>query len=500
MTVTPLRPGDPGAVGPHRLLGRLGEGGMGTVYLAVSPDERAVAVKVLRDTPLDGSETARRRFRRELDALRRVRGPHLVELLDADVEADLPYLVTRFVPGVRLDRHVEQHGPLEPAELRALARGLADALATLHAEGVVHRDLTPGNVLLVDGAPQLIDLGLATAVDLSATTALTRTGMLVGTPGYLAPEQVTGTDVTPAVDVHAWGATVAFAGTGRPPYGTGRPEAVLYRIVHEDPDLDGLPGDVRALVEAATDPDPARRPAASALLAELGGPSSAVTRPLHLPRDVDATTVLERHPDWAPADDEEAYDALPRLRRPVARRVQVGLTGLLALAVVTTAALVAPVVAAAVTLLAVVVLRAVTRSADRLALRRDRRGGRRRDPLLAVFGAPWHLLAALLDVVVSLPLLALVAGPPAAAVWFLEPTVDGLETPESTAATATVVALVAYLSRRGSRRPRRALADALVTATPTAAGAVAVAAVLAVSAVLLLATAEGSAPTWWPVP
>ncbi|TAL21720.1 MAG: serine/threonine protein kinase [Frankiales bacterium] len=498
MTVTPLRPGDPGAVGPHRLLGRLGEGGMGTVYLAVSPDERAVAVKVLRATPLDGSETAHRRFRQELDALRRVRGSHLVELLDADVEADPPYLVTRFVPGVRLDRHVEQHGPLEPAALRALARGLADALAALHGQGVVHRDLTPGNVLLADGAPQLIDLGLATVT--AARTALTGTGMVVGTPGYLAPEQVTGTDVTPAVDVHAWGATVAYAGTGRPPYGTGRPEAVLYRIVHEDPDLDGLPGDVRALVEAATDPDPARRPAATELLAELGGPSSAVTRTLHLPRDVDATTVLAQHPEWAPTEDEEAYDALPRLRRPLARGLQVVVTALLALAVVATAALVAPVVAATVTLLAVVILRAVTRSADRLALRRDRRGGRRRDPLLAVLGAPWHLLAALLDVVVSVPLLALVAGPPAAAVWFLEPTVNGLETPELTAATATVIALVAYLSRRGSRRPRRALADALVTATPSAAGAVAVAAVLAVSAVLLLATAEGSAPTWWPVP
>ena len=496
MTVTPLRPGDPGAVGPHRLLGRLGEGGMGTVYLAVSPDERAVAVKVLRDTPLDGSETARRRFRQELEALRRVRGPHLVELLDADVEADLPYLVTRFVPGARLDREVEANGPLEPADLRSLARGLADALATLHEAGVVHRDLTPGNVLLVDGSPQLIDLGLATVT--AARTALTGTGMVVGTPGYLAPEQVTGTDVTPAVDVHAWGATVAFAGTGRPPYGTGRPEAVLYRIVHEDPDLEGLPVDLRALVEAATDPDPARRPAATELLAELGGASAAVTQVLRLPHDVDATTVLTR--DWQPEYEEQAYDERPRPRRHAARRLQVLVTGLIALAVVATAALVAPVVAATVTLVAVVLLRAVTRSAEKLALRRDRRGGRRRDPLLAVLGAPWHLLAALLDVVVSLPLLALVAGPPAAAVWFLEPKVDGLETPELTAATATVIALVAYLSRRGSRRPRRALADALVTATPTAAGAVAVAAVLAVSAVLLLATAEGSTPTWWPVP
>lgn len=494
--MTPLRPGDPVAVGPHRLLARLGEGGMGTVYLAVSPDERAVAVKVLRDTPLHGSETARRRFRQELDALRRVRGRHLVELLDADVDADLPYLVTRFVPGTRLDRQVEAAGPLEPAALRVLARGLADALSTLHRAGVVHRDITPANVLLVDGAPQLVDLGLATATDLTATarTALTGTGTVVGTPGYLAPEQVTGSEPTPAVDVHAWGATVAFAGTGRPPYGTGRPEAVLYRIVHEDPDLDGLPADLRALVEAATDPDPARRPTAADLLAELGGPSDDTTQVLHLPRDVDATTLLAPGTQWQ--EHAEPF----RSRRPVLRRLQVPLTGLLALGVAATAALVAPLVAAAVTLLAVVLLRAVTRSADRLALRRDRRGGRRRDPLLAVLAAPWHLLAALLDVVVSLPLLVLVAGPPAAAVWFLEPTVDGLESPELTAATATVVTLVAYLSRRGSRRPRQALADALVTATPTAAAAVAVAAVLAVSALLLLATAEGSAPTWWPAP
>ncbi|MBC7375789.1 MAG: serine/threonine protein kinase, partial [Frankiales bacterium] len=287
MPVTPLRDADPTRVGRHRLLGRLGQGGMGTVFLGVSPDDRAVAVKVLRDGLSDPD--ARRRFRHELEALRRVRGPHLVEVLDADVEADIPFLVTRFVPGTRLDDLVNRSGPLPLAALLPLARGIADALTVLHAEGVVHRDLTPGNVLVLDGEPHVIDLGLAMAADV---TALTRSGLVIGTPGYLAPEQVTGSVFTEAVDVHAWGATLAFAATGRPPYGTGRPEAVLYRIVHGEPDLDGIPAELRELVSSAMDPDPRQRPAARDLLSRLGGASQAETVVVHLPHDVDATTAL----------------------------------------------------------------------------------------------------------------------------------------------------------------------------------------------------------------
>ena len=514
MPLAPLRPGDPSAVGPHRLLARLGQGGMGTVFLAVSPDERAVAVKVLRDPVVDGE--ARRRFRHELQALRRVRGPHLVEVLDADVEADLPYLATRFVPGRRLDELVADHGPLEPEPLRVLARGIADALATLHHAGVVHRDLTPGNVLVVDGSPQVIDLGLATAADV---TALTRSGLVIGTPGYLAPEQVTGRAATSAADVHAWGATVAFAGTGRPPFGTGRPEAVLYRIVHEEPDLDGLPYDLRRLVEAALHRDPDRRPAASDLLRELGGASSEQTTVLRLPRDVDATTVLAMDgaaptavitapaPPYEEPYEDEPYDQalvpwaedVPEPRRSGTRSLQLLLTGLAALAVVATASLVAPVLTGGLVLLALVLLRAVARSSERLAVRRERRGGRRSDPFVAALGAPWHLLAALLDTLVALPLMALAAAVPAGAVWLLDPTVDGLERPELTAATATVTALLVALARRGSRRSRWALREALVTATPSAAAGVAVGTVLVASAVLLLATAEASAPSWWPL-
>lgn len=529
MPVTPLLPGDPAVVGPHRLLGRLGQGGMGTVYLGVAPDDRAVAVKVLRDNPLHavGDPDGRRRFRHELAALRRVRGPHLVEVLDADVDAAQPYLVTRFVPGRRLDELVAETGPLEGGALRQLARGVADALTTLHEAGVVHRDLTPANVLVLDGSPQVIDLGLATAADV---TALTRTGLVVGTPGYLAPEQVTGHEVTTAADVHAWGATVALAGTGRPPYGTGRPEAVLYRIVHDEPDLDGLPDDLAGLVAAAMDRDPTRRPSAAALLERLGGASQAQALAVHLPHDVDETTVLDVAalrtvaltrpvPALVPAGppphddgpyDDEPYDAYedelvpwdaepPAPRTSAARSGQAVLTAAAAVAVIATGALVAPVVTGVLALLAVLLLRAGGRSAERLALRRERRGERRRDPLVSMLGAPWHLLAALADTLVSVPLLVLVAGAPAGAVWLADPVVNGLERPELTASTAITLGLVVLLGRRGHRRTRLALRRALVTSTPSTAGGVAVVAVLLASAVLLLAAAEGSAPTWWPL-
>ena len=545
MPLTPLRPSDPACVGPHRLLGRLGQGGMGTVYLGVSPDERAVAVKVLRDGLPD--HEARRRFRSELEALRRVRGPHLVEVLDADVEADLPYLVTRFVPGVRLDDLVARTGPLPLEDLHRVARGLADALATLHAAGVVHRDLTPGNVLVLDGQPHVIDLGLATAADV---TAMTRSGLVIGTPGYLAPEQVTGSAVSAAADVHAWGATVALAGTGRPPYGTGRPEAVLYRIVHAQPDLEGLPPSLADLVAAAMDPDPARRPDARALLSELGGPTFAAPVTVRLPHDVDATTVLQAPalsgdatsvltrpatepvrelataatgprsvlpaggppppPDWPPAvgEDEESYDdtlqgdllAPPdEPGRSTARELQTVLTGAAATALVGALTLVAPVLGAACALLVLVLLRATGRGSDRLHGRRERRGDRRRDPVVTALASPWYVLLALVDTLLSLPLLVLVAAVPAGLVWLATPDLSGLERPELTIATGVVAALLAGLGRRVHAPSRRLLRRLLQRTTPGSSGAVALAVAIAATAVLLLATAEGAAPVWWPL-
>jgi serine/threonine protein kinase len=544
--LTPLRPSDPACVGPHRLLGRLGQGGMGTVYLGVSPDERAVAVKVLRDGFPD--DDARRRFRAELQALRRVRGPHLVEVLDADVEADTPYLVTRFVPGTRLDDLVTRTGPLPLEDLHRVARGLADALSMLHAAGIVHRDLTPGNVLVLDGQPHVIDLGLATAADV---TALTRSGLVIGTPGYLAPEQVTGSAVSPAVDVHAWGATVALAGTGRPPYGTGRPEAVLYRIVHAEPDLEGLPPSVADLVAAAMDPDPARRPDARALLSELGGPTSSPPVTVRLPHDVDATTVLRAPglqpdptqfltrsavepvrelatattgpravlpaggpppaPDWPPdVDDDEPLDGstldegLPALpsdepERNPARELQTVVTGTAATGLLGALTLVAPVLGAACALLVLVLLRATGRASDRLQSRRVRRGDRRRDPVVTALASPWYIALALADTLLSLPLLALVAAVPAGLVWLGSPDVSGLERPELTVATGVVAMLLAGLGRRAHAPSRRLLRRLLVRATPGSSSAVAVALGLVTTAVLLLAAAEGAAPVWWPL-
>ena len=552
MPVTPLRPSDPACVGPHRLLGRLGQGGMGTVYLGVSADERAVAVKVLRDGFPDPD--ARRRFRHELEALRRVRGPHLVEVLDADVEADLPYLVTRFVPGTRLDDLVTRTGPLPLEDLHRVARGLADALSTLHAAGIVHRDLTPGNVLVLDGQPHVIDLGLATAADV---TAMTRSGLVIGTPGYLAPEQVTGSAVSPAVDVHAWGATVALAGTGRPPYGTGRPEAVLYRIVHAQPDLEGLPTSIADLVTAAMDPDPARRPDARSLLAELGGPTFAAPVTVRLPHDVDATTVLHApaltpdpttvltRPATEPVRELASAVSGPRAvlppsgprrrpgrsttsalrttsspttrttarrstttcwhlpddepRRNPARELQTVVTGTAATAVVGALTLVAPVLGAVCALLVLVLLRATGRGSDRLHGRRERRGDRRRDPVVTALASPWYVLLALVDTLLSLPLLALVAAVPAGLVWLASPDLSGLERPEVTAATGVVAALVAGLGRRVHAPSRRLLRRVLVRATPGSSGAVALAVALGATAVLLLAAAEGAAPVWWPL-
>ncbi len=551
MPVTPLRPSDPPQVGQHRLLARLGQGGMGTVYLGVSPDARAVAVKVLRDGLTDPD--ARRRFRHELLALRRVRGPHLVEVLDADVDAETPYLVTRFVPGQRLDDLVQASGPLPVEALRRLARGLADALSVLHSAGVVHRDLTPGNVLVLDGQPHVIDLGLATAADV---TAMTRSGLVIGTPGYLAPEQVTGDPVGPTADVHAWGATLALAGTGRPPYGTGRPEAMLYRIVHESPDLTGLPAPLDRMVRAAMTADPARRPTAAALLAELGGPTTAEPVTVHLPRDVDATRVLAGGalaggvlaggvleagstrtlpqpvrelaavaagpaptrvlPAVPPARDpaphrpvslqerERAgsevvgWDDGPALRPSRARSAQVVATGGACLALFGAAALVAPVLAAAGALVLLATLRAVGRSSDRLRVRRERRGGRRRDPMVATLGAPWHLVLGALDTLASLPLLLVTAALPAGVVWLTDPAAPGFDRPELTAATATVVGLVTGLRRRAHEPSRRMLRSALVTATPGAAGALALVLAIAAITAVLIAAAERSAAYAWP--
>jgi hypothetical protein len=248
-------------LGPYLLREQLGEGGMGVVYLASDPGGSLVAVKVLRQG-VPAETTARRRLAREVATMRRVNSPFVAEVVDADVEGSPPYIVTRYVAGRTLEAAVAADGPLAGVALASLARGLAAALVAVHAAGVVHRDLKPGNVMMVDGQPVVIDFGIAQAPD---STRLTMTGMFMGTPGYLAPEVIEGNTSGPAADVHSWAATLAYAATGKPPFGTGQYETIFYRIVHGQPDLDRMPAPLLPIVLAALARDPSRRPSAAEL-------------------------------------------------------------------------------------------------------------------------------------------------------------------------------------------------------------------------------------------
>ncbi|MCO1658478.1 serine/threonine-protein kinase [Pseudonocardia humida] len=271
----PLRPDDPRWIGPFRVLGRLGAGGMGRVFLARTPDQRQVAVKVVHDE-LAGDTGFRHRFRREVAAAMSVSGLFTARVLDADPDADQPWLATEFVAGPSLREKVQRGGPLPAAGLAALAGGLGEALGAIHAAGLVHRDLKPANVLLSPAGPKVIDFGIAWSAE---STRLTATGEAVGTPEYMAPEQITGTGPAgPAVDVFALGAILAYAATARSPFAADSTAAVLYRVVQSEPDLGGVPAPSRALVAACLDKDPRRRPTAQQIAASVrtGGPLDVV--------------------------------------------------------------------------------------------------------------------------------------------------------------------------------------------------------------------------------
>ncbi|MFD5508446.1 serine/threonine protein kinase [Streptomyces sp. NPDC127051] len=261
-----LRAGDPERIGGFTLVGRLGAGGMGVVYLAQGSDGRLVALKRLREELASDSEF-RARFRREAAALLRVQGTCTARMLAVETEASSPFVVMEYVQGPTLAEHVGEHGPLHGDMAHGFAVGLAEALVAIHGAGLVHRDLKPGNVLLSNQGPKVIDFGIAQAAD---ATALTRPGVVVGTVGYMAPEQARG-QAGPPADVFAWALTVAYATTGRHPFGTGPSEAVLYRVLHEEPDLDGVPAHLRTLLAPALDRAPERRPTPRHLLAGLTG-------------------------------------------------------------------------------------------------------------------------------------------------------------------------------------------------------------------------------------
>src|SRR5215472_6875152 len=297
----PLKPGDPSTVGRYRLIGRLGEGGMGRVFLGVSPGGRQVAVKLIHDAHAMDRQF-RERFTREIEAARRVGGFHTASVVDADPAADPPWMVTAYIHGSSLSQAVRQHGPFSVDAVCALGAGLAEGLAAIHACGLVHRDLKPSNVILAEDGPRIIDFGIARAAEASR---MTTAGLVVGTYSYMSPEQVAGEVAGPASDVFSLGCTLAFAVTARAPFGDESIVSVVRRISSEPPDLAGvpeengfrqllseclakLPGDrpslddiLGRLTQAGTGPGPDLSPATPAAEAPSPGPRYAPTSTMH---------------------------------------------------------------------------------------------------------------------------------------------------------------------------------------------------------------------------
>ncbi|MDF1602899.1 serine/threonine-protein kinase [Nocardioides sp. YIM 152315] len=420
MTTTPSPAGAAGSaerptVGGYTLLTKLGEGGMGVVHLARRGDGERIALKVLRPH-IVGDDEARQRLEREVGSLQRVHSRWVAGIVDADPWAPVPYVATRYVPGPSLHDLVVDEGAITGPDLYWLAGCLAEGLASVHAAGVLHRDVKPSNVLMEGRTPILIDFGLARVAD---DPKLTHTGWLLGTPGYLAPEILYGEDATAASDVHSWAATVAYAGTGHPPFGRGPSMAIMDRVRRGQFDLAGLPDDLGGVVAAALDPEPRNRPTLADLLAWL--------RPLTTRRDAPSVAppaAVEHDPYTVPlalasqaaADDEtdvwpghesaEPYTlALPpegatelvddqwgRARPGPAERLRRG-TLLAGLALAAGAGCAAyPWLTAGLLLLLTWLLRSVSLAASAHDQRRQYRGRKWYDGVQLLVAAPWHLV------------------------------------------------------------------------------------------------------------
>jgi len=424
-------------VGGYRLLAKIGEGGMGVVHLAQPADGPRVALKVLRPHVI-GDDEARERLSREVASLRRVRSPRVAEVLDADPWGETPYVATRYVPGLSLHQHVREHGRVEGEDLRWFAACLAEAMAAVHTVGVLHRDIKPSNVLLEGRSPVLIDFGLAR---LAEDPRLTHTGWLLGTPGYLAPEILYGDDATTASDVHAWAATVVFAATGRPPYGTGPAMAIMDRVRRGEHDLTGVPEDLLPLITRALDPEPDARPTTGHLMAYLragaetsapqperpAGPADQPTMPWMLAHGAPDDAAGDQHPPTraytvaapvqpahpAPGAAREPYVQPPpptgtaagsprpqllpptRYRTSGTARLQRGLLLGGALAAVAVGSAVAPYLTFIGLALVVLLVRTFSWTGQAARERQHLRGRRRwYDGPLTALTTPWYLLVA----------------------------------------------------------------------------------------------------------
>jgi len=266
-----LQPGDPRLIGPYRLVGQLGCGGMGQVFLGLSAGGRPVAVKVIR-AELAADQEFRVRFGREVAAARRVSGLFTALVVDADVDGPVPWLATAYVSGPALSEAVTGHGPMSARSALALAAGLAEGLSAIHAASVVHCDLKPSNVLLSQDGPRVIDFGISRAAE---AVSVAGAGLVVGSPGFMSPEQAMGKDIGPPSDVFSLGAVLAFAATGQGPFGEGSSPELAYRLVYSQPNLDRLPIELRSLVGHCLAKEPADRPTADELLAEVAAVQSA---------------------------------------------------------------------------------------------------------------------------------------------------------------------------------------------------------------------------------
>ncbi len=544
-------------LGPYRLVSHLGEGGMGVVHLGLDRYGRAVAIKVLRPHVAYDPE-ARWRLEREVDTLARITSDRVAAVIDSDISGDRPYLVTRYVAGPSLDDVVLDEGPLTPSELVDVGRGLVEALEAIHSFGVVHRDLKPGNVLLEDGQPVVIDFGIAHIAD---DVRLTSSGLVMGTPGYLSPEVIGGSPVTQATDWWGWAATLAYAASGRPPFGRGPMDVVLGRVSRGEADLTGVDARLAPLLAAALAPDPRRRPPAREVVAALeryaAGSPATVRVPGAVPSAAEplpssTTTALpaagasadtwseplrragggaagygappplswrdeheadgpyetgdgvdgdeEPDSDWQAAWEAGPDEPDPRIGR--ARR-----TGtLLAFgAALTAAAATWPGVALVAAVLWSWAARFSDRSVTALILRRYRYGRRRADLPLAVVLSPWHVAVAAALTVVGLLLPTLVALSAAFCTTLgisaaTSSSLGGVSAPGAAAGFAAG-SLIAWWGPGGAslRRGSRSLVRGIAPSGPVT--TVLVAALLAAAVVLaVLSVARHAHLTWWPFP
>ncbi|MEV0621325.1 serine/threonine-protein kinase [Nonomuraea sp. NPDC050404] len=544
----------PERLGPYRLIRKIGEGGMGVVHLGLDGEGREVAIKVLHPH-VAADLKARDRLTREVETMRRVRSPFVAEVIDAELVGGQPYVVTRFAPGRTLEDTVLSEGALEAREIIRLAQGLCQALVSIHAADVIHRDFKPSNVMLVDGEPLVIDFGIAHLVN---ATRLTQTGMFVGTPGYLAPEIIRDSEITQAADVHALASTVFFAATGAPPFGTGTFEAVCFNIMEGRAQIDKAPAWLRGWLSRALQVDPENRPGAQELLRMARALDPAVTTfnegPTGTKRVGNRTRVMESFSDLlppveynrtpppappAPPRREERpppYVPAPMSARPVPygdqrvagqppqdRRLVPQPTapsqvrpytpppqytppserkkylfgsqfvGLLLLVSLVALTVMMPVMVGAVAVALALVLRIGEYLFGDLVKRRQTRGSSAADPLLAVLGTPWALLKSALVTVVHVPL-ALLFG---VCVWGVLHWAGQMSVNEAAAFAAGAFAAGLFVLPGGGA-PRKAVTRTLtgVLRSPGAA----LVAVVAVGTVALFAVmfALGQDTVWTP--